>query len=64
MGSMIMESPTRTNRESTELLTGTGTCGEVCHNALLNPLGYAFENYDAIGKYREFDRGNQEFHAA
>jgi hypothetical protein len=57
MGTMIMESPTRTNRESTELLTGKGTCGEVCHGSLLNALGYAFENYDAIGKYRELDRG-------
>ena len=57
MGTMIMESPTRTNRESTELLTGKGTCGEVCHNTLFNPLGFAFENYDAIGKYRELDRG-------
>jgi Protein of unknown function (DUF1592)/Protein of unknown function (DUF1588)/Protein of unknown function (DUF1595)/Protein of unknown function (DUF1587)/Protein of unknown function (DUF1585) len=57
MGTMIMESPTRTNRESTELLTGKGTCGEVCHGSLFNPLGYAFENYDAIGKYRDLDRG-------
>jgi hypothetical protein len=57
MGTMITESPTRTNRESTELLTGKGTCGETCHGALFNPLGYAFENYDAIGKYREMDRG-------
>jgi hypothetical protein len=57
MGTMIMESPTRTNRESTELLTGKGTCGEICHGSLFNPLGYAFENYDAIGKYRELDRG-------
>jgi hypothetical protein len=57
MGTMIMESPTRTNRESTELLTGKGTCGETCHGQLFNPLGYAFENYDAIGKYRELDRG-------
>ena len=57
MGTMIEESATRTNRESTELLTGKGTCGEVCHNTLFNPLGYAFENYDAIGKYRTTDRG-------
>ncbi len=24
---------------------------------MLNPLGYAFENYDAIGKYRTMDHG-------
>ena len=57
MGSMIVESPTRTNRESVELTTGKGTCGETCHGQLFNPLGYAFENYDAIGKYRTMDRG-------
>jgi hypothetical protein len=57
MGKMIVESATRTNRESTELLTGKGTCGEVCHSTLFNPLGYAFENYDAIGKYRTIDHG-------
>jgi hypothetical protein len=57
MGTLIMESPTRTNRESVELLTGKGTCGETCHGLLFNPLGFAFENYDAIGKYRTVDRG-------
>jgi hypothetical protein len=57
MGTVIMESPTRTNRESVELLTGKGTCGEACHGLLFNPLGYAFENYDAIGKYRTIDHG-------
>jgi hypothetical protein len=25
--------------------------------SLMNPLGYAFENYDAIGKYRETTQG-------
>jgi hypothetical protein len=24
---------------------------------LINPLGYAFENYDAVGKYRTIDQG-------
>jgi hypothetical protein len=46
-----------TNRERVEKTTGKGTCGESCHGALLNPLGFAFENYDAIGKYRTMDRG-------
>jgi hypothetical protein len=49
--------PNMTNRERVELTTGKGTCGEACHNALFNPLGYAFENYDAIGKYRTTDHG-------
>lgn len=46
-----------TNRERVEMSTGKGTCGESCHGAFMNPLGYAFENYDAIGKYRTTDRG-------
>jgi hypothetical protein len=49
--------PDQTNRERVEEHTGKGTCGEACHSALLNPLGYAFENYDAIGKYRTTDHG-------
>jgi hypothetical protein len=47
--------PNMTNRERVEMTTGKGTCGEACHNALFNPLGIAFENYDAIGKYRTTD---------
>lgn len=50
-------SPDMTNRERVEATTGKGTCGEGCHSTLLNPLGYGFENYDAIGKYRTTDRG-------
>jgi hypothetical protein len=46
-----------TNRERVEMTTGKGTCGQVCHANLFNPLGYAFENYDAIGKYRTMDQG-------
>jgi hypothetical protein len=51
--------PDMTNRERVEKTTGVGTCGEGCHSDLINPLGYAFENYDAIGKYRTVDHGKQ-----
>lgn len=54
---LIELQPNMTNRERVELTTGKGTCGEACHAALFNPLGYAFENYDAIGKYRTTDHG-------
>jgi hypothetical protein len=47
--------PNMTNRERVEKTTGVGTCGEGCHSDLINPLGYAFENYDAIGKFRTVD---------
>lgn len=46
-----------TNRQLVEKTTGAGTCGQTCHGAFMNPLGFAFENYDAIGKYRTTDRG-------
>jgi hypothetical protein len=49
--------PNMSNRERVEATTGKGTCGQACHSALFNPLGYAFENYDAIGKYRTTDHG-------
>ena len=53
----LVDTPNLTNRERVEATTGKGTCGERCHGALFNPLGYAFENYDAIGKYRSMDQG-------
>jgi uncharacterized protein DUF1592/uncharacterized protein DUF1588/uncharacterized protein DUF1595/uncharacterized protein DUF1587/uncharacterized protein DUF1585 len=55
--------PNMTNRERVEMTTGKGTCGEACHMVLFNPLGNAFENYDAIGKYRTTDR-NKPVNAA
>ncbi|HET7539151.1 MAG TPA: DUF1592 domain-containing protein [Polyangiaceae bacterium] len=54
---MIADTPGMTNRERVEMTTGKGTCGQACHGNLFNPLGYAFENYDAIGKYRTMDQG-------
>jgi len=56
-GALIDIQPGMTNRARVEATTGKGTCGEGCHSALLNPLGYAFENYDAVGKYRVTDQG-------
>jgi hypothetical protein len=56
-GTMISDTPGLTNRERVEMTTGKGTCGEACHGVLFNPLGYAFENYDAIGKFRMTDQG-------
>src|SRR6478735_6587217 len=54
---MLPDTPGMTNRERVEITTGQGTCGQACHGRLFNPLGYAFENYDAIGKYRTIDQG-------
>jgi len=57
VGAMISNAPGLTNRERVEMTTGKGTCGQACHGTLFNALGYAFENYDAIGKYRTIDQG-------
>jgi hypothetical protein len=46
-----------TNRERIESITGEGTCGASCHHTIINPLGYAFESFDAIGAHREKDNG-------
>lgn len=46
-----------TNRERVEATTGPGTCGQGCHSSIINPPGFAFEHFDATGKYRSVDRG-------
>ena len=46
-----------TTREKVDSITGEGTCGEGCHHTIINPLGFAFENFDAIGAYRTSDNG-------
>jgi len=46
-----------TNRERVEATTGAGTCGEGCHSSTINPPGFAFESFDAVGKHRTTDRG-------
>jgi hypothetical protein len=46
-----------TNRERVEATTGPGTCGQGCHSTIINPPGFAFEHFDAVGKFRDTDRG-------
>jgi hypothetical protein len=47
--------PNQTNRERiTEL---TGVCGAMCHNAYINPVGFAFESFDGMGQLRALDNG-------
>lgn len=46
-----------TNRERVDATTGDGTCGAGCHSSIINPPGFAFENFDAVGKFRTTDRG-------
>ena len=44
-----------TNRQRTETTTSAPVCA-TCHQTL-NPPGFAFEHYDAFGRYRDEDNG-------
>jgi hypothetical protein len=46
-----------TMRERVTRHTGVGTCGGACHGTKINPAGFAFEHYDALGKWRTTDNG-------
>jgi hypothetical protein len=46
--------PHQTTRQRTTQLTAS--CGATCHS-YIDPLGFAFENFDGLGKQRELDNG-------
>jgi hypothetical protein len=49
----------RTNRETVEAHTeAPGTQCAMCHASVINPLGFPFENFDAIGRARTTDNGH------
>src|SRR5690606_12862000 len=37
--------------------TLTEACGGECHNYYINPIGFAFENFDGMGQLRDMDNG-------
>jgi hypothetical protein len=45
--------PDQTNRERIE--AHTNACGKGCHDVVINPIGFAFEHYDAVGQWRDQD---------
>jgi hypothetical protein len=47
--------PNQTNRERIE--QHTNSCGQGCHDTRINPVGFAFENYDTVGSWRTVDAG-------
>jgi len=47
--------PGQTNRQRIDTLTGT--CGASCHNAMINPLGFAFEHFDGMGQWQDTENG-------
>jgi len=48
--------PGQTNRQ--RISTLTAGCGGACHNQQINPIGFAFEHYDGIGRYQETENGD------
>jgi hypothetical protein len=48
--------PGQTNRERVTTHTEHGVCAG-CHVATINPIGFAFENFDAMGQLRTTDAG-------
>lgn len=46
----------QTNRQRVQELTGKAPCN-ACHETFINPLGFAFESYDAVGQWRDQDNG-------
>ncbi len=52
--------PDQTNREAIAAITEQpDTPWYQCHAKLINPLGFPFENYDAVGAVRLDDNGNE-----
>jgi hypothetical protein len=49
--------PSMTDRQRVDAHTGEGTCGAGCHGGYINPLGFAFENFDGLGRERTMDQG-------
>lgn len=46
-----------TNRDVVERHTESESGCRSCHEQLINPYGFVFENYDAVGAYRTMDNG-------
>ncbi|HEU5076847.1 MAG TPA: DUF1592 domain-containing protein [Polyangiaceae bacterium] len=49
----IMEG--QTNRERVQ--GTTMPCGGTCHGTFINPIGFSFENFDGMGRWRDEDNG-------
>ena len=54
--------PGQTNREM--ITTLTEGCGQQCHTYYINPLGFAFEHFDGMGRLRNMDNGQMVDSAA
>jgi hypothetical protein len=46
----------QSNRERVETATSVAPCN-TCHTTRINPIGFAFEHYNAVGAWRDTDNG-------
>ncbi|HEY6725322.1 MAG TPA: DUF1592 domain-containing protein [Polyangiaceae bacterium] len=46
-----------TNRARVQ--SNTMPCGGTCHGTFINPIGFSFENFDGMGRWRDEDNGQQ-----
>ncbi|MCA9489846.1 MAG: DUF1592 domain-containing protein [Myxococcales bacterium] len=53
----IPQDPYLTTRQRVDAYTGEGTCGQGCHSTYINPIGFAYEHYGALGEWRDDERG-------
>lgn len=51
--------PNKSNRQLVADHTESVPACRTCHGALINPFGFAYEHYDAVGAYREMDGSHQ-----
>jgi hypothetical protein len=54
-GGPVPADPNLTSRQNLELSTAAPQCAD-CH-AMFDPMGFALEHFDAIGRYRETENG-------
>lgn len=46
----------QTTRQAVDMHTAPTACAG-CHHEIINPVGFGFENYDAVGKFRTTENG-------
>ena len=59
---VITPLPTRKPGQTNRMVVDahTSQCGGACHNSMINPLGFAFENFDGMGRYRTTEQTGGE----
>jgi hypothetical protein len=54
---MFMPPVPETGKTTRQIYEAKTACGVGCHDILINPAGFAFEHFDAVGAYRETEDG-------